>query len=70
MSLMQIPRKIEYALRAMIYLADRPAGVARGSEIAQPLLLITNTTGNRQRPAMFRVSATSPCGVEVPCALM
>jgi Rrf2 family protein len=34
MSLMQIPRKIEYALRAMIYLADRPAGVARGSEIA------------------------------------
>src|SRR5262249_56170247 len=35
MSLMQIPRKIEYALRAMIYLADRPAGVARGTEIAQ-----------------------------------
>jgi len=35
MSLMQIPRKIEYALRAMIYLADRPAGVARGSEIAR-----------------------------------
>jgi len=34
MSLMQIPRKIEYALRAMIYLADRPAGVARGTEIA------------------------------------
>src|SRR5262249_25935001 len=35
MRLMQIPRKIEYALRAMIYLADRPAGVARGSEIAK-----------------------------------
>ena len=35
MSLMQIPRKIEYALRAMIYMADRPAGVARGSEIAR-----------------------------------
>ena len=35
MSLMQIPRKIEYALRAMIYLADRPHGVARGSEIAR-----------------------------------
>jgi Rrf2 family protein len=35
MSLMQIPRKIEYALRAMIYLADRPNGVARGSEIAR-----------------------------------
>lgn len=35
MSLMQIPRKIEYALRAMIYLADRPAGVARGTEIAR-----------------------------------
>src|SRR5258705_11836679 len=34
MSLMQIPRKIEYALRAMIYLADHPAGVARGTEIA------------------------------------
>ncbi len=34
MSLMQIPRKIEYALRAMIYLADRPGGVARGTEIA------------------------------------
>jgi Rrf2 family protein len=34
MSLMQIPRKIEYALRAMIYLADRPQGVARGAEIA------------------------------------
>jgi len=33
MSLMQIPRKIEYALRAMIYLADH-AGVARGTEIA------------------------------------
>ena len=35
MSLMQIPRKIEYALRAMIHLADNPSGVARGSEIAQ-----------------------------------
>ncbi len=35
MSLMQIPRKIEYALRAMIYMADRPNGVARGSEIAR-----------------------------------
>jgi Rrf2 family protein len=35
MSLMQIPRKIEYALRAMIHLADRPAGVARGLEIAR-----------------------------------
>ncbi|MGH7948256.1 MAG: RrF2 family transcriptional regulator [Candidatus Binataceae bacterium] len=35
MGLMQIPRKIEYALRAMIYLADRPAGVARGAEIAR-----------------------------------
>ncbi|MGO9675057.1 MAG: RrF2 family transcriptional regulator [Methylocella sp.] len=34
MSLMQIPRKIEYALRAMIYLADHPSGVARGTEIA------------------------------------
>ena len=34
MSLMQIPRKIEYALRAMIHLADNPDGVARGSEIA------------------------------------
>jgi Rrf2 family protein len=34
MSLMQIPRKIEYALRAMIHLADNPGGVARGSEIA------------------------------------
>jgi Rrf2 family protein len=32
---MQIPRKIEYALRAMIYLADRPAGIARGAEIAR-----------------------------------
>ncbi len=32
---MQIPRKIEYALRAMIYLADRPRGVARGAEIAR-----------------------------------
>jgi Rrf2 family protein len=35
MSLMQIPRKIEYALRAMIHLADRPTGVARGLEIAR-----------------------------------
>jgi Rrf2 family protein len=35
MSLMQIPRKIEYALRAMIHLADNPGGVARGSEIAR-----------------------------------
>ncbi|MGH7932880.1 MAG: RrF2 family transcriptional regulator [Candidatus Binataceae bacterium] len=35
MSLMQIPRKIEYALRAMIHLADHPDGVARGAEIAQ-----------------------------------
>jgi Rrf2 family protein len=34
MSLMQIPRKIEYALRAMIHLADNPGGVARGSIIA------------------------------------
>jgi Rrf2 family protein len=34
MSLMQIPRKIEYALRAMIHLADDPGGVARGSVIA------------------------------------
>jgi Rrf2 family protein len=34
MSLMQIPRKIEYALRAMIHLADNPDGVARGTEIA------------------------------------
>ena len=34
MSLMQIPRKIEYALRAMIHLADHPEGVARGTEIA------------------------------------
>jgi Rrf2 family protein len=34
MSLMQIPRKIEYALRAMIHLADNPGGVARGSVIA------------------------------------
>ena len=35
MSLMRIPRKIEYALRAMIHLADNPEGVARGSEIAR-----------------------------------
>jgi Rrf2 family protein len=35
MSLMQIPRKIEYALRATIYLADHPEGVARGTEIAR-----------------------------------
>jgi Rrf2 family protein len=35
MSLMQIPRKIEYALRAMIHLADRPGGIARGIEIAE-----------------------------------
>jgi Rrf2 family protein len=35
MSLMQIPRRIEYALRAMIHLADRPGGVARGLEIAE-----------------------------------
>jgi Rrf2 family protein len=34
MSLMQIPRKIEYALRAMIHLADNVDSVARGSEIA------------------------------------
>ncbi|HUN59787.1 MAG TPA: Rrf2 family transcriptional regulator [Candidatus Binataceae bacterium] len=33
MSLMQIPRKIEYALRAMIHLADHPS--ARGHEIAE-----------------------------------
>jgi Rrf2 family protein len=33
MSLMQIPRKIEYALRAMIHLADHPS--ARGNEIAE-----------------------------------
>lgn len=35
MSLMQIPRKIEYALRAMIHLADNPGGIARGSIIAR-----------------------------------
>jgi Rrf2 family protein len=34
MSLMQIPRKIEYALRAMIHLADNPTGVSRGLVIA------------------------------------
>jgi len=32
---MQIPRKIEYALRAMIHLADDPDGVANGNEIAE-----------------------------------
>jgi Rrf2 family protein len=35
MSLMQIPRKIEYALRAMINLADHPDGVASGANIAE-----------------------------------
>jgi Rrf2 family protein len=35
MSLMQIPRKIEYALRAMIHLADNPSEIARGSVIAR-----------------------------------
>ncbi len=35
MSLMQIPRKIEYALRAMSHLGDCPSGVVRGSEIAR-----------------------------------
>ncbi|MGD0073814.1 MAG: Rrf2 family transcriptional regulator [Candidatus Binataceae bacterium] len=35
MSLMQIPRRIEYALRAMIHLADRPNGIASGIDIAQ-----------------------------------
>ena len=35
MSLMQIPRKIEYALRAMIHLADNPDGVACGADIAR-----------------------------------
>ncbi len=35
MSLMQIPRKIEYALRAMIHMADNPEAVARGLEIAE-----------------------------------
>ena len=35
MSLMQIPRKIEYALRALIYMADHPDAVTRGQEIAQ-----------------------------------
>lgn len=34
MSVMQIPRKIEYALRAMIHLADVPEGVANGIQIA------------------------------------
>ncbi|HVN64112.1 MAG TPA: Rrf2 family transcriptional regulator [Candidatus Binataceae bacterium] len=32
---MQIPRKIEYALRAMIFLARCPSGIARGTEIAE-----------------------------------
>lgn len=35
MSVMQIPRKIEYALRAMIHLADVPEGVANGIQIAE-----------------------------------
>jgi Rrf2 family protein len=35
MSVMQIPRKIEYALRAMIHLADMPDGVANGNQIAE-----------------------------------
>lgn len=35
MSVMQIPRKIEYALRAMIHLADNPEGVANGNQIAE-----------------------------------
>jgi Rrf2 family protein len=35
MSVMQIPRKIEYALRAMIHLADVPEGVANGNQIAE-----------------------------------
>jgi Rrf2 family protein len=35
MSVMQIPRKIEYALRAMIYLADIGDGVANGNDIAR-----------------------------------
>ena len=34
--------------------------LATGTEIAQPLLLMTNTTGALQAPAMFRASATSP----------
>jgi Rrf2 family protein len=34
MGLMQIPRKIEYALRAMIYLADSRDGVANGDAIS------------------------------------
>jgi len=35
MSVMQISRKIEYGLRAMIHLADVPEGVANGNQIAQ-----------------------------------
>jgi len=35
MGLMQIPRRIEYALRAMIHLADRPDGIASGIDIAK-----------------------------------
>lgn len=35
MGLMQIPRRIEYALRAMIHLADRPNGIASGIDIAK-----------------------------------
>ncbi|MCL5044654.1 MAG: Rrf2 family transcriptional regulator [Deltaproteobacteria bacterium] len=35
MGLMQIPRRVEYALRAMIDLADRPDKIARASEIAR-----------------------------------
>jgi Rrf2 family protein len=34
MGLMQIPRKIEYALRAMIYLADSRDGIASGDAIS------------------------------------
>jgi len=35
MSVMQIPRKIEYALRAMIHLADNPEAGANGNQIAE-----------------------------------